>query len=536
MTLSLCFSRLYRPIVLASLLTVATSLPSLAQTLDQPITSVDQLNDVSPNDWAYQALQSLAQKHQCLAVSAPKYRGNQPLTRSEFAHQLQQCLDRIQTQLEFSDLATKADLDTLQQLQTNFQTELASLTGKVSNLEIQTQTLEKQQFSTTTKLFGQTIFGLQARNRNTADLNPRNGQPDTPDPATNLTFGHNTQLSLYTQFSPRTIALLGLSAGNLSTAANNDNLPYFLNDTYTRLAYSGNTNNSLQLSDATLRFLATDNLAISIGALGISPVTVFRGPNRYESAGSGPISSFAQRNPIINIGGQTGIGLDWKIADRLSLQAVYSAGNADNPSSGLFGDSNTIGVQLAAIPTNKIDWTLYYINQSQPSSRIGTGIGDDLIGFVGSRFRTQAIGSTVSLRLNPGLTLGGWVGYTYSGVKVTNFDGAVETFNWMSFVNLPDFGGRGNLAGIYFGQPPKITRSDLALNGNSTLNIPSTISGQPGLSGGQPGTTLHLEAFYRWQVHDNFSLTPGVIVLFNPVQTNSSDTIVIGSLRSTFTF
>jgi carbohydrate-selective porin OprB len=81
-----------------------------------------------------------------------------------------------------------------------------------------------------------------------------------------------------------------------------------------------------------------------------------------------------------------------------------------------------------------------------------------------------------------------------------------------------------------------VPRSDLALNGTPTLNIPSTISGQPGLSGGQPGTTLHLEAFYRWQVNPNSSLTPGIIALFNPVQTNSSDTIVIGTVRSTFTF
>ncbi|MGC8712837.1 MAG: carbohydrate porin [Leptodesmis sp.] len=47
---------------------------------------------------------------------------------------------------------------------------------------------------------------------------------------------------------------------------------------------------------------------------------------------------------------------------------------------------------------------------------------------------------------------------------------------------------------------------------------------------------MHVEAFYRWRLTDNISLTPGVLVLFNPVQTNSSDTIVIGVLRTTFTF
>jgi hypothetical protein len=170
-----------------------------------------------------------------------------------------------------------------------------------------------------------------------------------------------------------------------------------------------------------------------------------------------------------------------------------------------------------------------------PTARLGTGIGDDLIGFVGSRFRTQAIGSTVSVRLNSKVTIGGWVGHTHSDVKVSNTTGAVDTFNWMSFINLPDLFGRGNLGGIYFGQPPRITRSNLVDRG-IPINIPSTISGLNGIPGGQPGTTLHLEAFYRWQVTPNLSLTPGIVVLFNPVQTNSSEPIVVGTVRSTFTF
>jgi hypothetical protein len=521
---------------LIPILTLIPALPTHAQTLTGSIVNVNQLTDIQPTDWAYQSLQSLAQTHNCLLTNGTQYRGNAPLTRAEFASQLNQCLAQIQTLLQTPNNLSKTELETIQNLQTQFSTELANYNTKITDLEARTKTLDTQQFSPTAKLYGQTILGLQTRLPNTADLNPRNGLPDTRDPATNLTLGYNAQLSLYTQFSPKAIALLGLSASNLSASANNTNLPYFLNDTYTRLAYASNTDNQLQLSDATLRFLPTTNLAVIFGPIGISPVTVFRGPNRYESAGSGPVSSFAQRNPIINLGGQAGLGFDWKIADRLSLQAVYSAGNPENPQSGLFNGANTIGVQLAAIPSNNIDWTIYYLNQYNPSSRLGTGIGDDLIGFVGSRFQTQAIGSTIALRLNPKVTIGGWVGHTHSTVKVPNFDGGVDTFNWISFANFPDLGGRGNLAGIYFGQPPKITRSDLALNGTPTLNIPSTISGQPGLSGSQPGTTFHLEAFYRWQVNPNFSLTPGIIALFNPVQTNSSDTIVVGTLRSTFTF
>jgi hypothetical protein len=507
------------------------------------VTSVSQLADVKPTDWAFQSLQSLIERYGCVAGYPDRtFRGDRALTRYEFAAALNTCTDQINALIAQAsqDLTSQADLDTLKQLQTTFAAELATLKGRIDTLESATTKLEQQQFSTTTKLFAQAIFGLQGRSPNTADLNPRNGIKDTPDPATNITLGYNAQLSLYTQFSDRSLLLLGLQAGNLSTAANNQNLPYFLNDTYTRLAYESNTDNSVILSDATYRFRAADKLAVVVGALGVNPSGVFRGPNRYESAGSGPISSFAQRNPILNLGGQAGVGFDWQIGRDISLQALYSAGSssnpASNPSNGLFNGANTIGIQLAAIPLPRIDWTAYYLTQYNPSSQLGTGIGDDLIGFVGSRFRTNAVGTTLSWRANPRFTLGGWVGYTHSAVRVPNFSGAVETLNWMGFVNFPDLLGRGNLGGIYFGQPPRITRSDLALNGNSTLNIPNTISGLNGIAGGQPDATYHLEAFYRWQVNPQISVTPGLVVLFNPVQTGGSDNILIGAVRSTFSF
>lgn len=506
------------------------------------VTSVSQLADVKPTDWAFQALQSLIERYGCISgYPDATYRGDRAITRYEFAAALNRCIDQINPLITQAtqDQATRADLDTLKQLQATFATELTSLKNRIDPLDSTTTTFTKQQFSTTTKLFGQAIFGLQGRSNNTADLNPRNGIRDTPDPATNITLGYNAQLSLYTQFPDRSLLLLGLQAGNLSTAANNQNLPYFLNDTYTRLAYESNSNNSLILSDATYRFRATDKLAVVVGPIGVNPSGIFRGPNRYESAGSGPVSSFAQRNPILNLGGQAGIGLDWQLGRNVSLQALYSAGSNANPASaptdGLFNGSNTIGIQLAAIPLPRLDWTTYYLTQYNPSSQLGTGIGDDLIGFVGSQFRTNAVGTTLSWRANPRLTLGGWAGYTHSAVRFPNATGAVETLNWMGFVNFPDLFGRGNLGGIYFGQPSRITRSDLSLNGNP-INIPNTISGLNGIAGGQPDTTYHLETFYRWQVSPQISITPGIVVLFNPVQTDRSDNIMIGTIRSTFSF
>ena len=49
-------------------------------------------------------------------------------------------------------------------------------------------------------------------------------------------------------------------------------------------------------------------------------------------------------------------------------------------------------------------------------------------------------------------------------------------------------------------------------------------------------TSLHLEAFYRFRVNDNISITPGLILITNPEHNNDNDTISIGTIRTTFNF
>jgi hypothetical protein len=82
------------------------------------------------------------------------------------------------------------------------------------------------------------------------------------------------------------------------------------------------------------------------------------------------------------------------------------------------------------------------------------------------------------------------------------------------------------------GQPPSITSSNLSGN----INFPSLLSGTGGITGSQPATTTHLELFYRYPISKNISITPGVVFVFSPGNTASSDTITIGALRTTFTF
>jgi hypothetical protein len=508
----------------------------------QGVTSVSQLSDVKPTDWAFTALQSLVERYGCIAgYPDSTFRGRQATSRYEFAAGVNACLDKINEIISagLADKVGQEDLATLKKLQEEFAAELATLRGRVDALEAKTTKLEAQQFSTTTKLFGQAIFGLQSRLPNTGSLTPRDGTRNTVDDATNLTFGYNLQLSLVTQFDNRSLLLTGIQAGNASTAstlfANNN----FLTNNYTRLGYELDTANSIQLSDLSYRFLVGDNLAVIVGAAGVAPSSVFRGPNRYESAGQGALSAFAQRNPILNFPGQAGIGFDWQISDNISLQGVYAAALASDPNNGLTGGPFTAGVQLALTPSEAVDLALYYLNSYTTNASLNTGVGDNLLGPIAGRFSTNAFGGTATWRISPQITLGGWAGYTTSATRDAGLGGSVDTFNWMAFLNFPDLFAEGNLGGIYVGQPPKITSSNLTQNGVPAFNIPSAIglSGvAPGDFGGQPASTTHLELFYRMRLNDNISITPGLLFIFNPVQTAGSDTITVGAIRTTFTF
>lgn len=511
---------------------------STPQTLiyDEPmaqVTSVSQLKDVQPKDWAFQALQTLVERYGCIAgYPDGTYRGNRALSRWEFAAGLNSCIESISQVLGAVEIdLAREDLVALQKLQKEFASELATLRGRVDNLEAGTADIQANRFSTTTKLSGLAIVGFQGRNHNRADVSPRDGNPDTDDPGRNINVISLAQLYLTSQFNPRSYLLTGLLVGDGSTA------PRSSNDVI--LGYEFPTDKKFIISDLNYHWLATDNLAIMVGTAGVNMTTAFRGPNRVESAATGPLSYFAQRNPILDIGyGQGGIAVDWQFSKRASLQALYSSYNSGNPGkrSGLFDGNTTTAVQLLLTPTDSLDVSLYYANNYSVDGCLLTFIGDECLTAVDAQLgksaplQTNAVGATINWQISPNITLGAWGGYTNS--HIPGREGSVETTNYMVYLNFPDLFKKGNLGGIYIGQPPKIVSSDLPV-GN---NVPDFVNTGLGRAGGQPGTTTHIEAFYRLQLTDNISITPGLIYLLEPGHTPDSDPVTIGILRSTFFF
>ena len=87
------------------------------------VNSVSQLRDVSPGDWAFEALRNLVERYGCIAgFPNGTYRGNQPLTRYEFAAGLNACLQQIERLIAASggsDLG-QGDLSQIQRLTQEF--------------------------------------------------------------------------------------------------------------------------------------------------------------------------------------------------------------------------------------------------------------------------------------------------------------------------------------------------------------------------------------------------------------------------------
>ncbi|MEM9928032.1 MAG: iron uptake porin, partial [Cyanobacteria bacterium P01_D01_bin.50] len=464
------------------------------------VNSVSQLRDVQPTDWAFQGLQSLVERYGCIAgYPNGTYRGNRALTRYEFAAGLNACLERVNELIATAatDIVNRQDLATLQRLQQEFGAELATLRGRVDALESRTADLETKQFSTTTKLSAIAIVGIQGRGENRGDIAPRDGVKDTDDPGTSTNVINLNQLYLTSQFSPRSFLVTGLIAADGSTN------PKLTNDFI--LGYEAPPGNDWKLSDLRYHQLLTKNLAMMVGTKGVDMIRAFRGPNRAESAANGPLSWFAQRNPILNFDFENGgIAFDWQFAKRASFQAIYSAKDIANPGKrgGLFDGSTTAGAQLLLTPAKTLDVSLYYVNNYSTNGFLSTFAGDNCLTalncFTGTSrpLQTNAVGATVNWDISRQITLGAWAGYTNS--YIPGESGDVETTNYMFYLNFPDLFGKGNLGGIYVGQPPKIVSSDLPTGSN----VPDLLDGGNGSDGGQPGTTTHIEAFYRWRLND----------------------------------
>ncbi|WP_416242409.1 iron uptake porin [Anabaena cylindrica] len=535
---------------LQSSATTSSSLSVASNEIEQ-VTSVSQLSDVQPTDWAFGALQSLVERYGCIAgYPNGTFRGNRAMTRYEFAAGLNACLDRVNELIATAtaDAVTKQDLATIQKLQEEFSVELATLRGRVDALETRTAELEANRFSTTTKLSGEAII---------AAIGATGGAPGKDNP--NIILTNRVRLNLTTSFTGKDLLITGLqahnfqggvfSAGSLqdslglssalsSSSARTSFEPQFPGLDVKTLSSVGA--NSLELYKLLYIFPVAEKLTLFAGtAAEVSDA--FPAITPFYGEGQESISRFGNLNPVLRVsGGTSGSGLAsaagfiYSFSPQLDLRALYGSVNANLPQeaaaealpgvsatplgAGLFSGSSVISTQLTFKPTKSIDMGLNYAHSYHDINILGTGLISNDIGALpgvslGTPVSMNSVGGTLTWRFSPKVALSGYGAAMFVDSPVV--DASTTFTSWMVGLHFNDLLKQGNNAGLLFGQPLY-----------SSESVPQATRATP----------YHLEGYYRFRVNDHVSITPGAFVLFNPEGNSSNETTTVGLIRTTFTF
>jgi len=487
--------------------------------ISQNVTSVSQLSDVRPTDWAFTALQSLVERYGCIAGYPDRtFRGKQATTRFEFAAGLNACLDKINEIISagLADKVSKEDLATLQKLQEEFAAELATLRGRVDALDAKTAKLEAQQFSTTTKLRGEAIFGLAAGS---------DGVSTTGVDRTNTIFSYRARLNLDTSFTGKDLLRTRLQATNTPS------FNALANSNSTRLSFDGlgssNTANVFDINRLFYRFPIGDNITAYIAPIG-APEDVISPLNPLESDSQGTISRFGRFNPLIRIassGRDTGLaiaGLTFKFNNQAALELMYSAANAATPTGqgGLTGNDTKLAAQLVLKPSDAFTLGIGYARAYTVGNTLSSGLNVDSLGGVSapnvSGINSDTVVGSLVWDITKKFTFNTWGSYTFANSTGVTTAGTTFT-SWLAALSAKDLFTEGDLAAVSFGQP---------LNRTSVT----------GAAIGNLDTTYQLETFYRFRVSKNISITPGVFFVFNQNGSNANGTATVGVLRTTFSF
>jgi len=494
------------------------------------LTSITELTDVSPGDWAYDALRELVEDYKCIVGYPDRtFRGNRPTSRYEFAAGLRACLDRIQELIAAGGVVTEEDLERLRALIQEFDAELAVLGTRVDNLDARVAFLEDHQFSTTTKLKGEVIFAIADAFGDTEAV----ASPGTPtnDLDVNTIFADRVRLNFETSFTGKDKLRTRLQARNISQFNSN-----VTGTNMTRLSFDGDNDNDVEIAELWYRFPIGDKIKVQIDATsGELQDTLFDVVNPvFRSSGSGAISRFGRFSPLYRVGGGGGGAIAFKLSEFAELTGAYFADDANNPNDdfGLFNGNYAAMGQLTLKPTDNITVAATYANSYYRGGDINV-TGSTGSGFARRPFDSGAATSANSYGVEANikfgkLSIGGWVGYQNAILEEANvaIDGVVvprgtdrEIWNWAANIGIVDVGSKGSKLGFIFGMPPRARGSELPTGARRDGD-----------------TSYHIEGLYRYKLSKNIAITPGLLVILNPEHNDNNDTIFVGTIRTVFSF
>ncbi|WP_232432155.1 iron uptake porin [Chamaesiphon minutus] len=533
--------------------------PTNEATTEQ-IEQATQATEVRPGDWAYQTLQALSSKYEC--GNTPD--GKKVLSREEFATSLNGCVQSIEQlvarrkprrsikrrrivpapaiqtpppaapevvapppepapvappepQIEQEEAISQQDLDRLRGLVQSFSAELQAVDNRLVAVEDKLATVQKQAFSTTTKLNGEVIFSFSGY-----------GGRSTPVGANGTTgnvFSDRVRLNFDTSFTGK---------DRLRTRLQSRNTPAFnagvTGTNMTRLGYDGDESNNTSVSVLNYGFPISPETRIVVDVVGSRYYDHMPSFNPIlASSANGSISRFGRFDPVFRLAGEgAALTVNHKFSNEIGLAVGYAVPNlnaAANPASGngVFNGSNAIISQLSFNPSKDLGFGLVY-------GRAYTTNGANLNGGTGSVAANSPFGAVpltanyyslqTSYKLSPGFVLSGWAGFTEASRQ--NGGGNASTSNYAISLAFPDFGSKGNNLAFILGIPPK-------LNSRTGTGLASAVSANP-------DTSYHIEALYRVKLSDNLSITPGLLLITNPEHNRANPTEYVGTVRTTFTF
>jgi Carbohydrate-selective porin, OprB family/S-layer homology domain len=520
----------------------------------EQVTNVSELRDVSPGDWAYEALRGLVERYGCIAgYPNSTFRGDRPLTRYEFAAGLNSCLNQVERLIQESQTVTSEDIEKLQRLTQEFQAELAKLGTRVDKLAERVAFLEEHQFSTTTKLSGEIIFSLAGAS---------GGEPGVNDPQ--IVFNDRVRINLTSSFTGKDLLITGLQAYNFAggSPANTSSLgeQLFPNDgsilaeNMTQLSYepqfagfnpadssSNCGNNSVCLYKLLYIFPVVDEKLTVFAGTAAEVSDAFPAIIPFSSEGQGAISRFATLNPVLRVsGGTSGTGLASAVgfiftpSDSIDIRALYGNVNASFAGkeannllgAGFFNGSYVAATQITIKPTDTIDIGLNYAHSFHELNITGMALGSAstnvLAGLpLNTPVNLDSVGATLAWRIDPKVTFTAYGSYIM--VEDSGSNAFTDLTSWMAGLYFPDLLKEGNSAGLIVGQP--LYREDA---GNGALLTPASVTDR--------SRPLQIEAFYNFKINDNVSITPGAFVIFNPEGEGDNNTTGVGVVRTTFSF
>jgi hypothetical protein len=519
------------------------------------VTSVGQLSDVLPTDWAFQALQSLVEQYGCIQGYPDRtYRGSASLTRYEFAAGLNACLDVI-AQLVSTSIDPE-DLATIRRLQEEFQAELVTLQQRVEGLETATAELEANQFATQTKLRGNVFFHLgnavtgggilaEGINAFVPARDPATLQPvvRTVEGNSALTYGYLTFINMDTSFTGADRLNLQIVAGN-GTAPANLYVSAGLFNTYGvpfTFQNGASVPNDFAIRELSYSFPVGDRITLDIGPR-INWYRYFDG-NRYTffvtGANSFNSSGGTQVNTVDRGAGAIAV---WNATDWLDLRLGYLAESNEflpglrppgDPSVGLFGGTNTLTAQVGIRPATNLNLRFLYTRSSLAANAAGLvggatsepfyGFADDGLG--GPLSWATADTFLVNFDWQPADWLGFFGRYSYGSTNLQaatpgRVAGNIDGYSLQLGVAFPDLFREGALATISYLQPFNVT------GGRNFL-----VSG-----GGDGGRQHEVEVTYRYPLNRNIAIVPSVYWIGNANNFSTNPDIFIFNLQTQFFF